>query len=248
MRKIKKTISMLFVVVLILAIYNPIQSHAESYEWMKYATTIPINEETITYDFTAQCYSNNYWIFDSVHFYMPAKQSVCIKVFVAGINNVDWYFFDENGQRIGESERSLWNYNKFTDTNVCTYWKNLDKGSYYISFYEWYPKETTEYIHFKISTYIPTSTRITSIKSSKRTVTLQWNKAPGAEGYIVYRSTSKNGKYKTVATVKGNKSKYKLKNVAYNKTYFYRVKAYRTINGKRVYSEKSILRKYRLKK
>lgn len=38
--------------------------------------------------------------------------------------------------------------------------------------------------------------------SSKKTVTVTWKKVKGATGYVVYRATKKNGKYKAVKTIK----------------------------------------------
>lgn len=71
----------------------------------------------------------------------------------------------------------------------------------------------------------PTKLRVTA-KSSKA-VNLAWNKASGASGYYIYRSTSKNGKYALVGTVSGNKTKYKDRTVKKNKTYYYKIKAYK---------------------
>lgn len=49
----------------------------------------------------------------------------------------------------------------------------------------------------------------------KRKVRITWKKVKNADGYQVYRATKKNGKYKLVKEVKGNKKvsyhKYKVK-------------------------------------
>ena len=67
-----------------------------------------------------------------------------------------------------------------------------------------------------------------------------------ADGYQVYRATKKNGKYKLVKVVKGNKKvSYTNTKLKKNKKYYYKVRAYRTVKGKKVYgafsSKKSIL-------
>lgn len=62
----------------------------------------------------------------------------------------------------------------------------------------------------------------------------------GASGYVLYRSTSKTGTYSKVdeqATTK--RWDYKLMNEDMEKTYYYKVRAYKNSNGKRVYSEYS---------
>lgn len=62
----------------------------------------------------------------------------------------------------------------------------------------------------------------------------------GASGYVLYRSTSKTGTYSKVdeqATTK--RWDYKVMNEDVTKTYYYKVRAYKNSNGKRVYSEYS---------
>lgn len=74
-------------------------------------------------------------------------------------------------------------------------------------------------------TAAPSKLKITA-KSSKA-VNLSWKTASNAGGYYVYRSTSANGKYTLVGTVKSNKGSFKDKNVKAKKTYYYKVKAFR---------------------
>lgn len=71
-------------------------------------------------------------------------------------------------------------------------------------------------------------TSITSVQAADNTMNLKWKKVSNADGYQIYRSTSKNGSYKKVADVKGaTKVKYKDTGLAYGKTYYYKVRAYR---------------------
>lgn len=85
----------------------------------------------------------------------------------------------------------------------------------------------------------PTLKKTTKVKvknSKKRAAVVTWKKVSGASGYRVYRATKKNGKYKLVKTVKGNKSvKYTNKKLKKNKKYYYKVRAYRTVSGKKVF-------------
>lgn len=80
----------------------------------------------------------------------------------------------------------------------------------------------------------------------KRKVRITWKKVKNADGYQVYRATKKNGKYRLVKVVKGNKKvSYINTKLKKNKKYYYKVRAYRTVKGKKVYgafsSKKSIL-------
>lgn len=71
------------------------------------------------------------------------------------------------------------------------------------------------------------------VKAAKRKATLTWKKASKADGYVIYRSTKKNGKYKKIKVVKGAKNvKYTDKKVKSKKTYYYKVCAYKgKVNG-----------------
>lgn len=87
----------------------------------------------------------------------------------------------------------------------------------------------------------PATPVISSVKrSSYNSLTVRWEKVSGVSGYRVYRSTSANGKYKRIATVKGSsKVSYKDKKKTCGKTYYYKVKAYKTSKGKRHYGYSS---------
>ena len=76
-----------------------------------------------------------------------------------------------------------------------------------------------------------------TVTAGKKQATLKWKKVSGAKGYVVYRATSKSGKYKAVSTIKkGSTVSYINKKLTSKKTYYYKVRAYRTENGKRIYS------------
>ncbi len=69
--------------------------------------------------------------------------------------------------------------------------------------------------------------------SSYSTVQIGWRKVEGAEGYQIYRAVSKNGTYRKVKTVKGgNTLSFTDQKKKFNKTYYYKVRAYRTEKGK----------------
>lgn len=81
------------------------------------------------------------------------------------------------------------------------------------------------------------SSKVTVKKASKTTAKVTWKKVTGATGYKVYMSTSKKGSYKVVSTVKGaTKVTYTKENLKKNKTYYFKVRAYKSVNGKNLYS------------
>ncbi|MCQ4635805.1 N-acetylmuramoyl-L-alanine amidase [Anaerovorax odorimutans] len=78
-----------------------------------------------------------------------------------------------------------------------------------------------------------------SSKAGKRKITVKWKKVTGASRYVVYRATKKSGKYKKIATLKSNRRSYTNKKLKKNKRYYYKVRAYRTVKGKKYYSNYS---------
>lgn len=80
-------------------------------------------------------------------------------------------------------------------------------------------------------------------------VKLSWKKVNGASGYKVYRATKKNGKYTLVKTIKNIKTvKFTDKKVKKNKTYYYKVSAYKTVAKKVVKGAYSAKAKVRVKR
>lgn len=68
-------------------------------------------------------------------------------------------------------------------------------------------------------------------------ISLKWKKADSANGYIIYRSTSKSGKKKRIKTItSGKTASYKNTKLTSGKTYYYWIKTYRKVGGKTYYS------------
>ena len=83
-------------------------------------------------------------------------------------------------------------------------------------------------------------TKVTSASYDK--LRLSWEPRSGVDGYQIYRATSKSGKYAKIATVKGASS------ASYTDTgrtcgtrYYYKLRAYKKIGGKTVYSKYSTI-------
>ena len=93
----------------------------------------------------------------------------------------------------------------------------------------------------------PNSTKISSLKSTKKKqVTVKWKKVKGATQYQVYRSTSKKGKYKKLATTK--KTSYTDKKATGGKKYYYKIRVCKKINNKNYYSSYSAVKSVKAKK
>ncbi|MCM1272097.1 MAG: right-handed parallel beta-helix repeat-containing protein [Clostridium sp.] len=83
---------------------------------------------------------------------------------------------------------------------------------------------------------VPAKTTISSITSvDYKTLKLKWKAVTGASGYCIYKCTSKNGKYTLAKTVSGkNKVSANITNLAGGRTYYFKIRAYKTVGGKQV--------------
>ena len=90
--------------------------------------------------------------------------------------------------------------------------------------------------------------KISKITTKSKKATIKWSKTSGASGYEIYMSTSKNGKYSKIGTVKGNKTfKYTKSKLKKEKKYFFKIRTYRTVAGKKVYSSYSSIKNIKVK-
>ena len=103
--------------------------------------------------------------------------------------------------------------------------------------------EYGEYTSISASTKPATPTIKLSTTSGK--VTVSWNKITGAKGYVVYMATSKNGTYSKIGSTK-NLSLSKV-GLVRNKTYYFKVRAYTTVNGSNVYGAYSEVKSIKVK-
>ncbi len=88
--------------------------------------------------------------------------------------------------------------------------------------------------------------QLSSLNQTLLGVNVKWCKDKNADGYIVLRSTSKNGKYTEIAsTTSGNYWDITVRN---NKTYYYKIKSFQGKGSARVYSEESNILSIKVKK
>ena len=81
-------------------------------------------------------------------------------------------------------------------------------------------------------------TKVTSASYDK--LRLSWEPLSGVDGYQIYRATSKSGKYAKIATVKGaSGATYTDTGRTCGTRYYYKLRAYKKIGGKTVYSKYS---------
>ena len=94
----------------------------------------------------------------------------------------------------------------------------------------------------------PSKPVITVKNTGSKTIKVSWKKVSGANGYEVYRKAGSSAKYSIVQTVtSGNILSYTNKKLTKNSKYYYKVRAYRTVNGQKIYSSFSTVKQIKCK-
>lgn len=91
-------------------------------------------------------------------------------------------------------------------------------------------------------TFIITPSKVKSVKLTSTkgdAATLSWDKVTGVSGYQVLYSTSKKGNYKLLATTK--KCTTTKTGLTKGKTYYFKIRAYKIIDDKKIYGEYSLV-------
>lgn len=84
------------------------------------------------------------------------------------------------------------------------------------------------------------ATPAVTLTTKSKAITVKWTKITGSNGYEVYRATSQNGTYSLTKTISSNSTlSYTNTKLTTGKTYYYKVRAYRVVNGNKVYSNYS---------
>ncbi len=100
----------------------------------------------------------------------------------------------------------------------------------------------------------PKATSFKKLTVYNKSVKITWKKVSGANGYQIQyasnKSFTKNKKSKTVKGAKNNSLKIKKSSlkVTANMTYYVRIRTYKTVNGKKVYSSWSAVKKVSINK
>ena len=114
-------------------------------------------------------------------------------------------------------------------------WYTAKKGGKKITSGSKLSKNTTLYAQ-----WIKRPGKVTGIKHkvSSKKVTLSWNKVTGADGYEIYMSLSKKGKYKKQSICSNAKIKYTKKQLKNGKIYYFKIRSFKLNSlGKKIYSK-----------
>ena len=129
--------------------------------------------------------------------------------------------------------------------------KNLKPGTtyaYLVRAYKQLSDGTILWADYSSDDVFYTSTRSEApalkATSGSKKFTLSWNKVSGATNYEIWYSTSENGTYKKLATVTGTTYS---KSCSSGKTYYFKVRAMKNVNGQTIKGEASIAKGIKIK-
>ena len=131
--------------------------------------------------------------------------------------------------------------------------KNLSPGKTYYYKVRAYRKVGSNKDYGSYSSKLKASTKcnapiISTISKDKGKANITWKKVSGASGYAIYRSTSKNGSYQKIKTLKsGSTLSFTDTNLESKKTYYYKVKAYKSADMGNIYSAYSSMKSVKVK-
>lgn len=146
------------------------------------------------------------------------------------VSNAVGYEIYQNNAKIADVKTSSYTKTKLTTGKKYTYKVRAYKLDGTKKVYSGYSKNVTA---------TPVLSKVNNVKAvnkAKKTAKISFKKVNGASGYIIYRATKKNGKYKAVYTIKkGTTVVYTNKKLKKKKTYYYKVRAYKKVAKKTVY-------------
>lgn len=171
-----------------------------------------------------------------------AKSSSTVKLSWPAVDGAEGYsiYNASNNKRIANTKSTSYTHKKLTGGKTYKYkvrpYKVSDGGTYYGDFSNTVKAVTN-----------PKAPKI-KLKAGKGQVKVSWKKISGANGYEVYRSTKKSKGYKKVATIKkASTVKYTNKKLKKNKKYYFKVRAYKIVNKKKLYSSYSSPKQVKVK-
>ena len=142
-----------------------------------------------------------------------------------------------DGYRVYQYNSKTGKYEKIKTTTGTSYTvKKLKAGTTYKFAVKAYTKDNGETLwaasYKKFTTATKPATPTVKATAGSKQATISWNKVTGATGYVVYMQ-DEFGDYKKIGSTK--KTSYTRKKLTKGKTYYFRVRAYKTVDGKNIY-------------
>lgn len=207
-------------------------AYAKTYSWMQTATLLPA--ETYMGGVFSRTGEKIYYIS------VPETMDIDLYVGVPGTKIAGVLIYGSNGKILKSfSGSKQWSYSQKDGISVFEYNARFARGVYYIGIRNY--GNTSKYA----LTYFAKLSKKVNLRNIQRysssSTKITWTKMSSVAGYEVYRATSLNGTYKRMARVSSSRNYYIDKSITNGRSYYYYVKAYKTINGKKIYSYSSAI-------
>lgn len=142
-----------------------------------------------------------------------------------------------DGYRVYQYNSKTGKYEKIKTLTGTSYTvKKLKAGTTYKFAVKAYTKDNGETLwassYKTITTATKPATPTVKATAGSKQATISWNKVTGATGYVVYMQ-DEFGDYEKLGSTK--KTSYTRKKLTKGKTYYFRVRAYKTVDGKNIY-------------
>ncbi len=157
------------------------------------------------------------------------------------------------GYRVYKYNTKTKKYEKIKTTTARSYTvTDLKAGSVYIFKVKAYKKVDGKNIWGSASAAFETATKCAKptlkvTSAQKGIANLSWTNVSGESGYQLYMSTKKDSGFKHLANYKANAIKDKKSKLTSGKTYYFKVRAYKTVDGKKIYSSYSSVKSIKVK-
>lgn len=249
---LKKKVRCKFIGVLVLVFslfMCSVSVQAGENKWMETAQALKLNTITRgTARNNVDPTSMDPWRSFNKYFYfsIPVKMNITINLSIQGNQYIFLELNNNQGNYLCSNDTGTYNRAKnqssFIIQRVC------EPGEYYIRLSKIFNSDSEQYPYaIKVQAKLANSVNIKSVRrvtTSKARIT--WNKVPNATAYEIFRNYSARGTFKKVATVNGRTTSFSNSGLKRGQSYYYIVRAYKIVNGVKVYSNASGVRGIRM--
>ena len=245
-RKCKFMVLVAMVISLLMGFGTPVQ--ADSYSWMESAKKIKINSTVrgVAQNNQKPTSMDPWYRYEEFYYFkVPVKMNITITVAMKGTQYVSVMLYNSRGNYMTYTDP--WLYNRSKNQNSTILRKTFNAGEYYIRLTKIYDYNSERHPYsLSVQGKILNSTQITKLqKASSKKAKITWKNAGKVTGYELFRKNY-GGSYKKIATITGRRTYFIDNRVRSKKIYYYFVRAYRIIDGKKIYSNNSVTKKLKM--
>ncbi len=245
-RKCRFMVLVAMVISLLMVSGTPVQ--ADSYSWMESAKKIKINSAVkgVAQNNQKPTLMDPWYSYEEFYYFkVPVKMNITITVAMKGTQDVSVMLYNSRGNYMTYTDP--WLYNRSRNQNSTILRRTFSAGEYYIRLTELYNSNSERHPYsLSVQGKLLNSTQITRLqKASSKKAKITWKNAGNVTGYELFRKNY-GGSYKKIATITGRRTYFIDNGVRRKKTYYYFVRAYRIIDGKKVYSNSSVTKKLKM--